>query len=106
MLDKFYSHNWTNLDGNPSGGCCGGQGFTISWQRGPLGREGDHIEPNGAFVETVLAAVGDRIQFYQDSKFQCEENALALRYINQALAVLDSRTKDREDRGVEGTHTE
>ena len=104
MLAKFYSENWSDESGNPAGGCSGGKGFIVSWQNGPLGRGEDRTEPNGAFVETVLAAVGDRIQFYQDSKFQCVENAAALKHIADALAVLDSRTKNRESRAVEGTH--
>ena len=106
MLDKFYSKQWTDENGNPAGGCSGGKGFVISWQNRPLGRGGDRMEPNGAFVETVLAAVGDRIKFYQAGKFNCRENEEALRCIAEALSVLDSRTKDRESRDVEGTHTE
>jgi hypothetical protein len=73
-------------------------------QNGPLGRGADRIEPNGAFVEDVLDIVADRIRFYQASKFACRTNALALTKIEEALHWLDSRTKDREARGVEGVH--
>jgi hypothetical protein len=79
-------------------------GFAISWQNGPLGRDEDRIEPNGAFVEDVLQAVIDRISFYQASEFSCQENYDALRHLQIAAERLDDRTKNREERKVEGTH--
>ena len=77
---------------------------TISWQNGPLGRGNDRKEPNGAFVEDVLAAIIGRILFYQRTKFQCPENDEALRSLLQAAQSLDNRTKKRESRQVEGTY--
>ena len=65
---------------------------------------GGRREPNGAFVEDVIAAAMDRIEFYEASQFACDENKAALKHLDAALAVLDSRTKDREARDVEGTH--
>jgi hypothetical protein len=44
-----------------------------------------------------------RIQFYQDGKFKCRENAIAITKIEEALLWLDKRTRDREARQVEGT---
>jgi hypothetical protein len=98
--------NWTDPDGNPAGGIVEGVGLKINWQNGALGRteEGTRIEPNGAFVETVLSAVIERIKFYQNSKFDCKENAVALTHCETALLWLNKRTQDREDRKVEGTH--
>ena len=52
-----------------------------------------------------MQAVIGRIEFYQKSEFNCESNAEALQHLFKAAAALDSRTKDREARGVEGTHT-
>lgn len=104
MLSEFFSEHWTNKGENPAGGVSCGRGFTISWQNGPLGRGDDREEPNGAFVETVIAAAKDRIEFYQKSKFACPENAAALLALEQALIYLNGRTKDRENRKVEGTH--
>ena len=104
MRIGFKKDHWNDADGNPTGGCSTGTGFTISWQNGQLGRGADRKEPNGAFVEDVLDAVRDRIQFYQDSKFACDENAQALVHIGEALRILDERTKEREARAVEGTH--
>jgi len=52
----------------------------------------------------VIMAAKDRIEYYQNSRFACPENAEALEHLNKALAVLDARTKAREARKVEGTH--
>ena len=91
-------------DGNPAGGVSFGPGYSISWQNGPLGRSPYRDKPNGAFVEDILAVVKDRIEFYQKSKFGCEENETAIMYIELALEKLDGRTLNREKRQVEGTH--
>lgn len=106
-INKCKVENWTDPDGNPHGGVVEGVGLNITWQQGPLGRpeDGTRIEPNGAFVETVIAAAVKRIQFYQDSKFNCRENAIALTHLETALLWLNKRTQDREERKVEGTHT-
>jgi hypothetical protein len=104
MQQGFFSRHWVDQNGNPAGGVTTGKGFTISWQNGPLGRGEERKEPNGAFVEDVIAAAKDRINFYQNSKFNCEENALAVHYLAEALRVLNERTKNRELRAVEGTH--
>lgn len=106
-IDKCTIQN-TLRDGNPSGGTVLGVGLNIRWQDGPLGRDVDRKEPNGAFVETVLSAVLQRIEFYQTAsggKFKCRENAIAITKIEEALLWLDNRTRDREVRQVEGTHS-
>lgn len=94
----------TDANGNPAGGYEIGTGFFINWQNGPLVVDGERKEPNGAFVETVLKAALNRLYTYQLSKFACRENALAITKIEEALHWLDARTKDREARGVEGSH--
>jgi len=90
--------------GNPAGGVTTGLGIDIFWQDGPLGRGDDRREPNGAFVEGVVQAAIGRLQFYQQSKFSCRENAIALTYLEMALLWMEKRTADREEREVEGTH--
>lgn len=99
------SHN-TDPNGNPTGGVTTGTGIDIRWQDGPLGRGSDRQEPNGAFVEGVIAAAIGRLKFYQSSKFSCRENALALTKLEEALHWCNHRTADREAREVEGTHKE
>ena len=105
MRQGHYEDHWSDQDANPAGGVSTGRGFTISWQNGPLGRGKDRREPNGAFVEDVIAAVIGRIEFYERSRFSCESNQKALEHLKQAAEWLDSRTRDREARAVEGTHT-
>lgn len=90
--------------GRPTGGETTGRGFSITWQDGPLAVDGVRREPNGAFVEDIIAAALGRIQHYQDSPFRCRENALAITKLEEALHWLDARTRDRQARGVEGTH--
>lgn len=107
MLGTYDALNTTDGSDNPTGGWVKGPGLSISWQDGPLGRDGDRQEPNGAFVETVIDAARQRIEFYQqagDGRFRCRENAIAITKLEEALLWLNKRTRDREARGVEGTH--
>ena len=66
--------------------------------------DGIRLEPNGTFVETVIEAVMQRIEYYQDSKFSCDENKMAIANLKAALSWLNQRTKNREERNVEGTY--
>ncbi len=100
----FFSEHWSDDNGNPAGGCTSGRGFVVSWQNGPLGRGNDR-RPNGAFVEDVIAAAEDRIEFYQSSKFACDYNAEAIDHLRKAIDALQRRTRDRKAKGVEGTHS-
>lgn len=104
MLGESTVENHTDAQGNPAGGSAIGVGFHINWQSGPLGRDEGRILPNGAFVETVIASVVQRIEYYQGGKFRCRENALALTKLEEALHWLNHRTQSREARAVEGTH--
>jgi len=105
MLDKFESGNVNDENGNPAGGHVDGIGLRIDWQNGPLGRGIGRTDPNGAFVETVIAAAKQRIEYYNGSKFKCRENSMAIQKLDEALMWLNKRTADREAREVEGTHT-
>ena len=89
---------------NPTGGIVNGTGLYIAWQHGPLGRGVRRKQPNGAFVETVIAAAIKRLEFYQLSRFACDDNEEAIIFLRRALCVLEMRTADRERRGVEGEH--
>jgi len=102
----FKSEHWNDTEGNPAGGSTFGNGFAISWQNGPLGRGDERREPNGAFVEDVLGAVIDRIEFYQAGKFASNENSSALNHLHDGLVELQARTRRREAAGIEGTHAE
>ena len=92
-------------DGIPAGGTSTGMGIDIRWQNGPLAHaSGKRSEPNGAFVEGVIDAAIQRLQAYQETKFKCRENALAITKLEEAMHWLAHRTNDRTERGVEGTH--
>ena len=102
------TNNFEVEDGVPSGGMSSGKGILIAWQRGALRELGNgHKVPNGAFVEGVIQAAIDRLEFFQDAaggKFACVENATAIMLLNTALQSLDARTARRTSEGVEGTH--
>ena len=91
-------------NGNPAGGITTGTGIEIHWQDGPLSVDGVRKEPNGAFVEGVINAAIGRLEFYNETKFKCRENSLAITKLQEALHWLNSRTENRTKRGVEGTH--
>lgn len=102
-IDKCKIVNHT-VDGKPTGGSVHGTGLIIEWQDGPLGRGKDRLLPNGAFVETVISACIQRLEYYQQSEFRCNENQFAIFNLEEALRHLEERTADRESRQVEGTH--
>lgn len=105
MKQDFTAVNFSTLGGNPDGGTVHGLGLTINWQRGPLVfLPGEAPRANGCFVETLLQAALQRLQYYQGTRFQCQENAEAIRHLQGALTELNSRTQRRQDQGVAGTH--
>lgn len=86
--------------GNPSGGKSGGVGITIEWQAGIVS-EGGH---NGAFLEDVIEAAIQRLEFFNSTRFRCRENSLAITKLEEALHWLDHRTNVREAQGVEDSY--
>lgn len=105
MQEQYSAENRLDDDGNPAGGYVSGTGLSITWQNGPLAVDGERLDPNGAFVETVIAAAKQRIEHYNETKFRCRENSLAITKLEEALHWLQHRTADRTERGVEGTHS-
>jgi hypothetical protein len=106
MRQYISGKHQVDKDGNPAGGTTTGTGIEIRWQNGPLGRGENRRAPNGAFVEGVIEAAIDRLQFYQESRFKCRENALMITHLEEALHWGHARTADRDAREVEGTHTQ
>ncbi len=104
MRSAIVEEHKNDENGNPAGGETLGRGFKITWQNGPLSVDGVRREPTGAFVEDVIAAVIGRIEYYQKSRFHGIHNAVALGHLYAAAEALAERTRDRESRGVEGTH--
>jgi hypothetical protein len=93
------NQGWNDASGNPQGGISAGIGFTIAWQRGPL-TEGR----NGAFILEVLEALRLHLQYYQNGKFCCTENVIAIGHLQAAINALNARTKRRAAEGKLGTH--
>lgn len=93
-------NNWTDSDGTHQGGTSTGVGYTIAWQRGAVNVAGR----NGAFLIEVLESCLHQLEFFQNSKFACEENAVASSHLNAAIAMLRTRRDRRAADGKLGTH--
>ena len=113
--------NRTDEDGNPSSGHVelyvtkhGDPDFpaiSIDWQdggraTGETNPDGSPVlaAPNGAFIEDVLWAALQRLEFFQDSKYRDRGNALAITHIEGAIQALKDRQLERSHRNVEGRH--
>lgn len=72
---------------------------SVKFQSGPV-RE---VGLNGIFVEDLLEATAKRLETYQNSKYNCDENEEALQHVREALKSLDRRTQKRILKNVEGT---
>ena len=77
-----------------------GTSTKLKFQKGPIGAVG----VNGITHEVLLAVLIDRLKGFQSGQFACRENALALTKLEEATHWLNSRTRERVARGVEGTH--
>lgn len=71
----------------------------IRFQKGSIQEAG----VNGVSNEALLAIVIDRLRGFQSGNFHCHENDVALTHLMEALMWLQKRTRDRIERGVEGT---
>ena len=72
----------------------------IRFQDGPI----DEFGVNGISNEALLAIVEHRLQGFQSGDFACRENAVALTKLQECMMWLHKRTRDRMQRGVEGTN--
>ena len=76
------------------------EGCVVLFQNGPIAEAG----VNGVTHEALLAILCDRLRGFQSGPYACADNAEALALMEQALAALQRRTRERMNRGVEGTH--
>ena len=74
------------------------QYISIKFQEGPVEESGE----NGAQTEDVLEVLIERTKKFQEGKFSCRENALAITKMEEALLWFNERTRKRVDQGVEG----
>lgn len=77
----------------------GNKNTLIDFQNGPVKENG----VNGLTNEVLLEILIDRTE-YLDNLFPCKENKNAIKSMKKALSEFNKRTKDRKDRGVEGTN--
>jgi hypothetical protein len=95
--------NFTDGEENPDGGHTEGCGLSIRWQRGALDFD-DDVPWNGCFMVTLLESAQRRLEYYQETKFKCDDNEEALGHIKSAIKVLNRRQVERFCRGVRGGH--
>lgn len=96
------------VDEPGSGGAChsymiSGQGMKtvlLHFQEGPIGEVG----VNGITHEALLAILIDRLEGFQAGPFANVYNAAALSHLQAAQHELQSRTRERMAREVEGTN--
>jgi hypothetical protein len=74
--------------------------YAINFQNGPIAEAG----VNGLTHEALLAILIDRLECFQRGPFANDYNAAALDHLRLAQHVLLGRTRERMNRGVEGTH--
>lgn len=60
-------------------------------------------EINGIFMEDLLHIVKDRLEGFNQGKWRCKENSMAITKIEEALLWLNKRTADRKDSGKYGS---
>lgn len=103
--NKIRARNYTDQDGNPSGGYAQGPGMTVVFQDGPRGKIGESLAPaNGAFVEDLMVAAMQRLSFFQGSQYAHPANAEAIVHLDRAIAALNARAEERKARGVLGVN--
>jgi hypothetical protein len=73
-------------------------GTLILFQNGPIKEAG----LNGVTHEALLAILIDRLRGFAKGPFPSRETSIALTKLEEALFWLQSRTRDRLARGVEG----
>lgn len=114
------AHNQLDDKENPTGGDVTlyidtpGENYpalTVKWQDGPRGTKKVNADgspvlapPNGAFVEDVIWAALQRLEFFNESKYRDRANSLAITHLEQALQALKNRQLERSHRQVEGQH--
>lgn len=77
------------------------QGYRGSIEFVEMDESGNYKD--GTTNEEVLEVLIDRTNLL-NKKFPCRENALAITKMQEALMWFHERTRERNTRGVEGTH--
>lgn len=72
----------------------------VKFQEGPIKEFG----VNGVMNEDLISMIICRLEHFNQSEFSCMENSMAITKLQESLMWLGKRTKNRRDRGIEGTH--
>lgn len=72
----------------------------IALQKGALKEAGW----NGVIDEALIAIVVDRMECFQSGAFAHPQNEIAITKLMRALQAMEARKRERQRRGVEGTH--
>jgi hypothetical protein len=72
----------------------------LQFQRGPRNEPGSIP---GIVEAAVLAVLIDRLESFQAGPYACEENRIALIFLNDAMEQIKLRVRNRAERGVLGT---
>lgn len=91
-VDKKIHADWAAVIGDKTG-------IAFRFQNGPI----KEVGINGVSNEALLAIVIDRLTDFQAGPYACDENEDALVHCVCALDSLKNRTRNRTERGVEGT---
>ena len=59
---------------------------------------------NGITDESLIAIVLDRLRGFNEGRFRCRENSLAITHLEEGLMWLQKRAVRRQNEGIEGTH--
>ena len=70
--------------------------FTL--QNGPI----KEVGKNGCQIDSIIASAKTILESFNKEN-PCRENSMAITKLDEALMWLEKRTKDRENRAVEGT---
>lgn len=74
--------------------------LTVIFQNGPI----KEVGVNGVTHEALLAILIHRLECFQNGPFASKHNKAALQCGKDMLFHLQTRTRERIERGVEGTH--
>jgi hypothetical protein len=75
--------------------------WVIPFQKGAI----KEVGYNGLSTAALLTVLIDHMGAFQRGPYACEENEIALAGLKMALTSMKLRTRRRQARGVEGTHT-
>ena len=100
----FYEQHWQDEEGLPAGGVSSGRGWAITW--GHIKVQNNDmsqcvkVKGEGAVIEDALEGVISRLCYYQNGKFACDENKVALEH----LRVVEELVTDRRCRSYTNFH--